>query len=59
MGLFGPKEKLSIRLPSDDDPNPYDSKTDPKTLGPRWLWDWTWWVAIIAAAIVLLVIRNR
>lgn len=48
--------KLNIRLPEDDDhePNPYDSKTNPKDLlKNRWLWDWTWWAGIVVAGLVL------
>lgn len=60
MSLFNKGPKLNIRLPSDDDhgPNPYDSKTPLKHQSPRWLWDWTWWVAIIIGAAVLYL-TNR
>lgn len=48
-----------IRLPQDDEhgPNPYDSRTPIKSLGPRWLSDWTWWVRIAALAIGIVVVR--
>lgn len=57
------REKLNIRLPSDDqfEPNPYDSKTMPKDLlKNRWLWDWKWWVGILtfAGGIVVAGIIN-
>jgi hypothetical protein len=46
--------KLNIRLPDDEGPNPYDSKTMPKDL-PRnqWLVSWQWWVgALVAGAFI-------
>jgi len=49
--------KLNIRLPTDEGPNPYDSKTDPKLLGPAWLTSWNWWFTIIAMGIGLTVVR--
>lgn len=47
------REKLNIRLPSDDEhePNPWDSKTEFK--GPRWLWDWTFWLQLIAGGVTI------
>jgi hypothetical protein len=53
--------KLNIRLPGDDEfePNPYDSKTDPKDLlRNRWLWDWKWWLGIIVIALVFVIVRR-
>ena len=49
--MFNRGPKLHVRLPSDDEhePNPYDSKTNPKDLlKNRWLWDWKWWAGIVA-----------
>lgn len=25
--------------------------------GPRWLWDWKWWVSIIAIGLIWYVLR--
>lgn len=33
----------------DYEPDELDENGIPK--GPRWLWDWTWWVAIIVGGI--------
>lgn len=50
------REKLNIRLPTDEGPNPWDSKTDPKDYPPK---DWqiagrgfTWWFSIIALGLI-------
>lgn len=53
------KEKLHIRLPSDDQhgPNPYDSKTPIEELTPRWLRDWKWWVSIAIISVVFYMVR--
>lgn len=51
------REKLSIRLPTDTGPNPYDSATPLKSLSPRWLWDWKWWIGIAVLSAVLYLVR--
>lgn len=43
MGQY-PKTGLDIRLPSDEDPNPYDSKTGFQP--PIWL-TWGFWIMAI------------
>ena len=46
--------KLSIRLPEDDEhePNPYDSRTNPKDLlKNRWLW----WIGVLGVAVGLML----
>jgi hypothetical protein len=54
--LLGMREKLNVRLPGDEGPNPYDSKTDPKDYPPK---DWQiagrgagWWFAIITMGLI-------
>ena len=54
--LFDPKNlhKIHVRLPEDDGPNPYDSKTAIKEL-PVKDWQiagrgWGWWFSIIGLA---------
>lgn len=42
--------KPNIRLPDDEGPNPYDSKTEYKDLPKNeWLVSWKWWVGALAA----------
>lgn len=57
------REKLNIRLPGDDGPNPYDSRTQPKDLpGNQWLVSWQFWVKVAvlaAAATVFLWMRTK
>lgn len=50
-------QKPQIRLPDDDGPNPYDSKTPLKQLGPAWLRSWQWWFTIVGLGIALVVVR--
>jgi hypothetical protein len=50
-------KKPRMRLPSDTGPNPYDSSTPIKETQPRWLWDWKWWVAIIAIGTIMYLLR--
>jgi hypothetical protein len=50
-------DKLNIRLPTDEGPNPYDSKTDIKSLGPKWLTSWEWWFSIIGLGVALTLAR--
>jgi hypothetical protein len=52
------REKLNIRLPTDQGPNPYDSNTDPKLLTPRWLRDWRWWAGLIVLAVIAVAIQR-
>jgi len=53
------REKLNIRLPGDEGPNPYDSKTTPQDLPKNaWLTSWVWWVTIIGGAAALLIARK-
>lgn len=51
--------KPQIRLPSDAEhgPNPYDSKTPIKDLGPKWLSSGTWWIQVILFALGLVAVR--
>jgi len=49
------REKLQIRLPTDDEPNPWDSRTPLKQLAPRWFWDAKWWISLIAIALAVTV----
>lgn len=51
------REKLNVRLPGDEGPNPYDSKTDLKTIGPAWLISWNWWFTVIGMGVALTVAR--
>lgn len=32
-----------------------EANTIPK--GPRWLWDWKWWVAIVGIGILWTILR--
>ena len=56
--LFDPKNlhKIHIRLPDDDGPNPYDSKTKPE--GPDWLTKPSWWIAIFGMSVSLYLCRE-
>lgn len=55
--LLWMREKLNVRLPGDEGPNPYDSKTDLKSLGPKWLTSWEWWFSIIGLGVALTLAR--
>jgi len=57
--MFNKGPKLNVRLPGDAEhgPNPYDSKTPIRELGPKWLSSWAWWVQIILFALVLVAVR--
>ena len=44
--------KPEIRLPDDEGPNPYDSKTTPNDLPKNeWLVSWEWWIGALAAGV--------
>lgn len=52
------REKLNIRLPTDEGPNPYDSKTMPNDLPKNaWLTSWGWWVSIVLLAGGAMLVR--
>lgn len=61
MKPYDPKNfgKPQIRLREDDEhgPNPYDSRTPIKDLGPEWLSSWTWWLRIALLAIGIVAVR--
>jgi hypothetical protein len=46
------RDKPAIRLPGDEGPNPYDSKTPLDQLAPAWL-TWKFWLAIIPVGIIM------
>lgn len=48
--------KPQIRLPEDDGPNPYDSKTP---LQPKIWMTWRFWGTVIAFGAMLVFIRYR
>lgn len=51
--------KPQIRLPDDEGPNPYDSKTVPKDLPKNaWLTSWGWWLSIALLAAGALLVRH-
>lgn len=54
MGQY-PKTGLDIRLPSDEGPNPYDSKTGYQP--PEWL-TLAWWIGIISMGAGFVAIRH-
>lgn len=58
--MFNKGPKLQVRLPGDAEhgPNPYDSKTPIKDLGPKWLSSWGWWVSIIVGGLGWYIARK-
>lgn len=50
------KEQLNIRLPTDEGPNPYDSKTKFEDLPANaWAFKWEWWITVIIGGIGIAI----